>query len=99
MKLVRDNIPEIAKANGDKVQFRVAKELEKYDLLMHKLREEVEELSETTSLSEIYEELVDVMEVLITFCEFIELDEEKFLNVSTKKLKERGGFKNWIVME
>lgn len=99
MKLVRDNIPEIASANGDNWQFRVAKEHEKYDLLMRKLKEEVGELSQALSKQEKLEELADVMEVLIAFCEYIGLDEEEFLDVSTNKLNERGGYKKWIVME
>lgn len=99
MKLVRDNIPEIAKRNGDNLQFRVAEEHEKFDLLVRKLKEETDELLQANSDHEKLEEIVDVVEVLACLVDYIGLDDSKFVEIADDKLSKRGSFKNWVVME
>lgn len=64
-KLVRDRIPEIIAAQGEKPIFRVMDDLEYTVGLEKKLEEEVAEYLESKEI----EELADVLEVLYALCE------------------------------
>lgn len=94
-KLVRDKIPEIIKADGRECDILTASKEEKYRLLEAKLQEEVNEFLEAKNL----EELADVMEVLFGLAESLGYSEEELLKARNKKLKERGGFKEGIVLK
>ncbi|NOW91072.1 putative house-cleaning noncanonical NTP pyrophosphatase (MazG superfamily) [Clostridium beijerinckii] len=94
-KLVRDKIPEIIKADGRQCDILIAAGDEKYKLLEAKLVEEVNEFLEDKNL----EELADVMEVLFGLAESLGYSEEELLKARAKKLKERGGFKDGIVIK
>lgn len=94
-KLVRDKIPEIIKAEGRECKVKIAAKEEKYELLEAKLQEEVNEFLQDKNL----EELADVMEVLFGLAESLGYSEEELLKARDKKLKERGGFKEGIVLK
>ena len=94
-KLVRDKIPEIIKADGRECEVEVVGQEEKYKLLEAKLQEEVNEFLEAKNL----EELADVMEVLFGLAEALGFSEEKLLENRHKKLQDRGGFKEGIVLK
>ena len=64
-KLVRDRIPEIIAAQGEKPIFRVMDDLEYTIGLEKKLEEEFAEYLESKEI----EELADVFEVLYALCE------------------------------
>ena len=93
-KLVRDKIPEIIKADGRECDIKIVSGEEKYKLLEAKLLEEVNEFLEDKNL----EELADVMEVLFGLAESLGYSEEELLKARAKKLRERGGFKEGIVL-
>jgi predicted house-cleaning noncanonical NTP pyrophosphatase (MazG superfamily) len=92
-KLVRDEIPAICEANGDKRTFRVADPEEMHQLLLAKFREEGEEFLENPNL----EELTDVYEVILALVESVGAFE--FFEASIDKYTKRGGFSKRIVME
>lgn len=94
-KLVRDLIPEVIKATGKEYEIEIAKEEEKTELLEAKLMEEVNEYIQDKNL----EELADVMEVLFGLANNLGYSEEDLLNKRNEKLKERGGFKEGIILK
>lgn len=94
-KLVRDKIPEIIKADGRECEIEIVGKEKKYKLLEAKLEEEVNEFLEDKNL----EELADVMEVLFGLAESLGYSEEELLEARDKKRKERGGFKEGIVLK
>lgn len=94
-KLVRDLIPEVIKASGKECEIEVAQVQERAELLEAKLMEEVNEYLEDKNL----EELADIMEVLFGLAHNLGYTEEDLLNKREEKLKERGGFKEGIVLK
>ena len=66
-KLVRDKIPEIIAKQGKRVSFRGVKGDELKAALKDKLIEEVNELVNASTLSQIIEEVADIEEVLCAF--------------------------------
>lgn len=64
-KLVRDKIPEIILAQGEKPVTRVLEDAEYLACLEQKLREETAEYLESGKL----DELADIMEVVYALCE------------------------------
>lgn len=93
-KLVRDRIPEIIKESGKECEIEIVNGIEKQELLEKKLLEEVNEYMEDKNL----EELADVMEVLFGLANELGFTEYDLLNKRNKKLLERGGFKEGIVL-
>lgn len=94
-KLVRDNIPEIAAAQGKKFKFRTASKEEMLSLLTQKLREETSEFLEAKNA----EELADILEVVLNLSAELGVDESSLLEIMKKKRERNGGFSRRIVME
>ena len=92
MKLIRDKVPAIVAAKGEKIRTRLAQPEERWRLLKAKLVEEALELQATTHASEAeIEELADVIEVMRRLCDDIEMSEPgKIKAAYDKKLDERG---------
>lgn len=94
-KLVRDKIPQIIKqANKDPFSY-VATVEEVKPLLLLKLIEELEEFKATPN----EEELADILEVIDGIANVYNLEMSNVLEVKAKKLKERGGFNERIILE
>ena len=91
-KLVRDNIPEIMRAQGEEPETRILDEGEYKKLIRLKLLEEAGETRVAGSKEELTKELSDVMEVLeaIAAAEGISMDD--VLALKAKRRAERGGF-------
>lgn len=94
-KLVRDLIPQVIRQSGKECEIEVAPKEKRSALLEAKLMEEVNEYLEDKNL----EELADVMEVLFGLAANLGYSEEDLLNKREEKLKERGGFKEGIVLK
>lgn len=94
-KLVRDLIPQVIRQSGKECEIEVAPKEKRSALLEAKLMEEVNEYLEDKNL----EELADVMEVLFGLAANLGCSEEDLLNKREEKLKERGGFKEGIVLK
>ena len=95
MKLVRDKIPDIIRAEGRTAKTRIADNNEYVELLRAKLQEEV---SEYTS-SKNPEELADVLEVLRALAEHHLDDFSKLEMMRKEKERVRGSFKKRIILE
>ncbi|MFA6428103.1 MAG: nucleoside triphosphate pyrophosphohydrolase [Candidatus Buchananbacteria bacterium] len=94
-KLVRDNIPEIIEGKGEKAFTHIAEEKEYGEALEQKLLEEANEFLQNPSV----EEAADILEVLQAICALKGIDLSKLEEVRQKKAKERGGFKNRIILD
>lgn len=94
-KLVRDKIPEIIRNKGTEPVIHVASEEEYRQKLKEKLLEEVGEFNEAESP----EEMADVLEVIDAIMEFSGFKKEEIEVIKNKKAKERGGFKNRIILD
>lgn len=94
-KLVRDKIPEIIKASGKNFNIHIAAKEEYTKLLEEKLQEEVNEYIEDKNL----EELADILEVVYGLAGALGYTEEELTKARNDKAKERGGFKDGIVLE
>lgn len=96
-KLVRDKIPEIIKADGKNPIAHIADDQEYWQKLVEKLREETAEFSAEDS--NISDELADILEVILTICDFKKISQEKLERIRKEKAEKRGGFKNKIILE
>lgn len=93
-KLVRDKIPEIIAAQGEKPVIRVMDDKEYITSLEKKLDEEVAEYHESKEI----EELADVLELIYALCETQGHSVDELMRVYEKKHIERGGFSKRIFL-
>lgn len=94
-KLVRDKIPEYIKNKGGKPIIHIADEKEYWLKLKEKLTEEINEFMEAENT----EELADILEVFEAICEFKNFSKDEINRIKKKKLEERGGFKERIILD
>ena len=93
-KLVRDNIPQMIKAQGETPHIRILSQDEYLCCLRSKLNEEVAEYLESGSL----EELADILEVVYALTEAEGYSTVDLLSAYEKKHSERGGFTGKIFL-
>ena len=94
-KLVRDKIPEIIKSKGDTPVTHIADDIEYWQKLKEKLQEEIKEFEEDETI----EEIADILEIIDAIVDYKKFDKKELQKVKSKKLEERGGFKNKIILE
>ena len=94
-KLVRDEIPAIIEANGEKPVTHTADEAEYERRLLDKLAEEVEEYRAERDV----EELADVLEVVYAICAHRNVSRSELERLRAKKTADRGRFDERIVLE
>ncbi len=94
-KLVRDNIPDIIKKNGEEPIIRILDNDEYLNELNTKLLEEVNEYLDSGSI----EELADIEEVIIGILNSKNFTREELENIRQEKVKKRGAFKSKIYLE
>ncbi len=94
-KLVRDKIPERISQEGEVPITHIADDEEYWEKLKEKLKEEVDEFLENNN----NEELSDILDVINTICDFKNIDRDKLEIFRKKKLEEKGGFKNKIILD
>jgi len=94
-KLVRDRIPQIIKDSGSSLITHIASDDEYQKKLKRKLQEEINEFFEDSNI----EELADILEVIYALCDLYKIDKNKFEQTRKKKAKERGCFRDKIILE
>ncbi|HVI60771.1 MAG TPA: nucleoside triphosphate pyrophosphohydrolase [Candidatus Saccharimonadales bacterium] len=94
-KLVRDQIPEIIRADGKTAKTRTLGDNEYLEELFKKLEEECAELRADPNV----EELADVHEVLKAIAEELKIKPEDLEKVRMDKAFKRGGFQQKIFLE
>ena len=92
--MVRDRIPEIIAAQGEKPIIQVMEHKEYIISLEKKLDEEVAEYHESKEI----EELADVLEVIYALCEAQGHSVDELMTVYEEKHIERGGFSKRIFL-
>lgn len=98
-KLVRDKIPEIIEANGEKPIIRILENNEYKDELEKKLLEEYNEVLKAKSSNERIEELADMIEVIISLAKLENKSLDDIIKTANKKREKRGGFEKRIFLE
>lgn len=112
-KLIRDRIPEIIAAKGEKAVTRILGNEEFAKALAAKLVEEAQEVQsavasiarfhelkhESKRLSELSKEIGDVMEAIDALVSHFGLDRVETERVKAQRLTERGGFAKKIFLE
>ena len=93
-KLVRDKIPAMIEAAGEKTVTRILGEEEYLNALEQKLDEEVGEFHEERNL----EELADILEVVYALAEAVGYSKEELLAACQAKNDRRGGFGDRIFL-
>ncbi len=96
-KLIRDKIPQVIEAAGDKYEVRVMGEKEYEKELKKKLVEEAKELNEVPKKT-LVNEMADVLELLKSISEFYKIDFKLVEEKQVQKRKERGGFKKRLFL-
>ena len=94
-KLVRDKIPEIIKNNREVPITHIASDDEYWKKLKEKLQEEIDEFMKESN----EEELADILEVINAICDFKKINKKELELIRKKKTKERGGFKERIILD
>lgn len=93
-KLVRDRIPEIIAAQGERPVTRALDDQAYAVCLEKKLEEEVAEYLESKEI----EELADILEVVYALCEMQGQSVEALMRAYEKKHRERDGFSKRIFL-
>ncbi len=94
-KLVRDNIPDIIREQGETPVIRTLGN-EEYEACLHKkLREEVEEFLAESTL----DELSDILEVLEALAGFHGWTDGEIQKVRRNKAESRGAFRERVFLE
>ena len=92
-KLVRDLIPDLIAAQGEKPNIRILDDAEYRECLSRKIDEEVQEFHKENNL----EELADILEVVYSLAE-INGGREELERIYVKKHEARGGFSKRIFL-
>ncbi len=98
-KLVRDNIPDIIKNNGEIPIIRILDDEEYYKCLLLKDSEELKEVKNAKTKEEVKEELADKLEVLSHIAYYHGFTLEEIMTEANKKKAKRGGFSKKIFLE
>ena len=93
-KLVRDRIPEIIQAKGDKCKIEILSDEEYLKLIDAKLDEELAEYHKDQNI----EELADLLEVVHAAAIARGYTLEQLEAIRAKKAEERGGFEKKILL-
>lgn len=94
-KLVRDNIPDIIKLQGNIAETKTLSEDEYIIYLNKKLKEEVNEYLENNRI----EELCDILEVVEAISKAMKFSDEDIKAVKEEKVQKNGAFKNKILLK
>lgn len=97
-KLVRDKIPEIIEADGSKAETRQLTDKEVVKELQIKAVEEATELSEAQDKEEITKEMSDVLEIIHSLSERLNVSMNEIERIRQIRAEKRGGFKKGIYL-
>ena len=97
-KLVRDNIPDIIKENGEEPVYRVLSDKEFLVELKKKVLEESNEVINSSD-DEMLSELGDLLEVMISLAKVHNISLDDIIISSSEKRDKRGSFTKKIYLE
>ena len=94
-KLVRDKVPTFIESKGEVVVWHKADNIEYWEKLKEKLLEEATEFNKDENLGE----FADLLEVIDAITEYKQFTKEEITAVKEKKLRDKGGFKERIILD
>ncbi|MBE6563648.1 MAG: phosphoribosyl-ATP pyrophosphohydrolase [Ruminococcaceae bacterium] len=97
-KLVRDRIPEIIEAKGEKPVTKILTDEEYWSSLFEKALEELDEVKTADDLDETKKELADLLEVVRAMAEHKGFSLSEIIEEADRKASERGKFENKIYL-
>lgn len=97
-KLVRDKIPEIIEAKGEKSVTKILGDKEYWDSLFEKADEELNEVKTAENLEETKMEIADLLEVVRAMAEYKGFSLSEIIEEADKKADKRGGFSKKIFL-
>lgn len=98
-KLVRDNIPQLIEKSGGTTRWHVVPREGRYQALIDKIKEEVDELETSCTAEEFLEEAADVYEVLMALVyERGFIDADLTLKANQKR-RDKGGFDRFLWLD
>lgn len=97
-KLIRDRIPGIIIAAGEKPVTRVLKRKEYLFAIIKKISEEAVELNRAANQNDIVGELVDLQELIDVLCSELKLSPARLKELQQLKNQKRGGFKKRLFL-
>lgn len=98
-KLVRDNIPNICRTNGEEPFTRVLNDEEYWECLLKKDQEELKEVETANSLEERKKELADKLELIRAMAEFNGFSLNDIIAEADRKKATNGGFTKRLFLE
>lgn len=98
-KLVRDNIADIIRADGEEPFTRILNDEEYREYLFKKDEEELLEVKQATSALEIKKELADKFEIIKAMAEFNGFCIQDIIEEADKKRQKNGGFQKRLLLE
>ena len=98
-KLVRDNIPEIIRGNGEEPICRVLSDTEYWNVLLRKDEEELIEVKEANSVEERKKELADKLELIRAMAEFNGFTLDDIIEEAEAKAHKNGAFQKRLFLE
>lgn len=97
-KLVRDNIPEIIKNNGEPIVRELTDE-EYWEYLLKKVIEELDEVRTAPDKEERKKELADMLELVIAMAKYNGFTLDDIIKTAEKKRTKNGGFEERFFLE
>ena len=94
-KLIRDKIPQIIEQSGKQAIIEKVFGKDYLELLNAKLGEELQEYLDSQSV----EELADLVEVVYAILEHKDVSRQEFKVIRKQKVKERGAFKEKLLLK
>lgn len=98
-KLVRDNIPDICRANGEEPYTRVLSDSEYWEYLLNKDQEELKEVETAESLVQRKKELADKLELIRAMAEFNGFSLDDIIQEADRKRQKNGCFQKRLLLE
>lgn len=95
-KLVRDNIPDIIRRDGEVPKFHIADKPEYQKKLFEKLTEETQELQTSQDVAD---ELVDILEIIYAISDYYSISRRRLESCRKMKALKRGTFNRRIVLD
>jgi len=98
-KLVRDNIPNIIRSNGEIPMTRRLSMSEYKKELLKKLQKEAEEVTSAKGKKDLIKELADVQEVILALYRAFDIKRSDVTDTARRRRKERGGFNKKVFLK
>lgn len=95
-KLVRNKIPEIIEAKGEKAVTKILTDEEYWSALLEKALEELNEVKTAEDLDETKKELADLLEVIRAMSEYKGFSLSDIIEEADRKAAQRGRFEKKI---